>query len=611
MNGDNSVELTAPRTVHIVNAMAGPLVGADHLRRMMPFAITASVGLAVAVPTTSWIRPGVAVVGSIFSGCVIIGGLTFPWRRAARAAQLIAPFLFLFATLLLTWANGHSIGSPFVSIAVIPLMWLALYESRIAVVVAAIVAGVGLWLATRGGSVVPADQWIATAVFIVCAIGMGVTLHGFIADAKKLALSLSNHQLALEHAAVMLDALPERVNRYRISDLAITYCNAAWATQYNIARADALGRPLDQFLSEHELEGLHSQLAVLGPDNPILFDTVARSVQNAPDQWLEWADRYLTGADGAEILSVGRDVTGRREAEIKLAESEARFRDLADKSADVVWRFVFEPTPHFDYISPSVENILGFPPSYFLEDFTRMLDILDDNGRAAIEHAVHGRKVLAQFDFHFHHANGSLVVGETRAIAITGGLQGVSRDVTELRQLQESMAALALHDPLTGLANRRLFRDLLDAGLARTQRNGLPLAVAFADLDDFKNVNDTHGHDVGDLVLCETARRLLATVRGTDAVARFGGDEFVIVYDPNAANSRDIVERIDRALAAPIYVAPDMVVTCPASIGTADTRTIGYNAEALITAADQAMYEVKRARRLDRDSLTKVGAEQA
>ena len=609
MNGDRSVDLTAPRTVHIVNAAYGPLVGEGHLRRMMPFAITASVSLAVAVPTTSWTRPGVAVIGSLFSGCAIIGALIIPWRRAARVAQMVAPFLFLVATLLLTWANGHGFGSPFTWMAVIPLMWLALYENRTAVVAAALVAGVGLWLATRGGPVQADDQLIAAVVFIVCAVGMGVTLHGFISDARKLAQSLSKHQLALEHAAVMLDALPERVNRYRMSDLAITYCNAAWATQYDIEPADALGRPLDQFLSEDELEGLHSQLALLGPDNPVVFDTVARSVQNAPDQWLEWADRYLTGAGGAEVLSVGRDVTGRREAEIKLAESEARFRDLSDKSADVVWRFVFEPSAHFDYISPSVETILGYPPSYFLEDFTRMLEILDDKGRAAIERAVHGEKILAQFDFHFRHANGSLVVGETRAIAISGGLQGVSRDVTELRQLQDSMAALALHDPLTGLANRRLFRDLLDAGLARTKRNGLPLAVAFADLDDFKNVNDTHGHDIGDLVLCETARRLGATLRSTDSVARFGGDEFVIVFDPHDANSQNLVDRIDLALSAPIYVTPDLVVTCPASIGSADTRTIGYNAEALITAADQAMYEVKRARRLDRESLAKVGAD--
>ena len=131
---------------------------------------------------------------------------------------------------------------------------------------------------------------------------------------------------------------------------------------------------------------------------------------------------------------------------------------------------------------------------------------------------------------------------------IRGGLQGVSRDVTELRHLQEKLEALALRDPLTGLANRRLFNELLDADLARTQRSGLPLAVAFLDLDGFKNVNDTYGHDVGDLVLCETARRLVSTVRGADIVARLGGDEFVVVYEPNDPNSSNLIERMDRAL---------------------------------------------------------------
>ena len=95
-----------------------------------------------------------------------------------------------------------------------------------------------------------------------------------------------------------------------------------------------------------------------------------------------------------EVLSVGRDVTERHIAELRLAESEARFRDLADKSSDVVWHFVAEPTPHFDYISPSVENILGYPPSYFLEDFNRMLEILDDAGPSCHRTRLRGEHLL-------------------------------------------------------------------------------------------------------------------------------------------------------------------------------------------------------------------------
>src|SRR5262245_57914768 len=223
-------------------------------------------------------------------------------------------------------------------------------------------------------------------------------------------------------AAAMLDALPERVNRYRISDLAITYCNAAWAAQYGVEPSAAIGLALDQFLSADELDGLHSQLAILGPDNPIVVDRVARAAPNAPGQWLEWVDRYLDGPDGPEVLSVGRDVTERHIAEVALAESEARFRDLADKSSDIVWHFVRGPSPHFDYVSPSVENILGYLPSYFTDDYLRTLDLIDDVGRAEIRKAIIEEQAIDRFDFRLRHADGSIVICETRTTILRDAL---------------------------------------------------------------------------------------------------------------------------------------------------------------------------------------------
>ncbi|HEY0519083.1 MAG TPA: sensor domain-containing diguanylate cyclase [Ilumatobacteraceae bacterium] len=587
---------SSPRiNLRIMDAVDGPLIGDGRLRRVTPFLITAIVSMVVAIPAMSLTRPLLAVAGTALALAAMVASVIFPWNRVPRSAQLAPPLLFLVATMLLASATGIGMGSPFVTMSVLPIMWLAIYENRVGVLMAAALAGGGLWLAA-GGERVPssAQGTVCIIVYVVCGAGMGVTLHGLVSDARRLAIASRDHQMALENVAEMLDALPERVNRYRLPDLAIMYCNAAWATQYDVEPGAALGRPLDEFLSQDELDGLHSQLALLGPENPILVDSAARSVDNG--QWLEWADRYIEGADGPEVLSVGRDVTGRRDAELKLAESEARFRDLADKSADVVWRFLAEPTPHFDYISPSVENILGYTPAYFVEDFSRIVEVLDDEGRSAIQRALEGKQDLGQFDFHLRHANGSIVIAETRTTSVHGGLQGVSRDVTELRELQESMAALALRDSLTGLANRRLFKELLDADLARTQRSGLPLALAFLDLDGFKKVNDTYGHDAGDIVLCEIARRLLAIVRGADTVARIGGDEFVIVYEPNDPNSKNLVPRIDRALSASIDITPSIAVHCPASIGVADTRVVGCNGAALLAAADEAMYAVKRSR---------------
>lgn len=398
-------------------------------------------------------------------------------------------------------------------------------------------------------------------------------------------------------AGAMLDALPERVVRYRLPDLTIIYCNVSWARYYGIEPDQAIGHALTEFLSPSAKAGLAAQLGRLSADAPILSDEEIRSESRDDGQWFEWVDQYIVTPTGAEIVAVGRDVTKRHNAELKLAESETRFRDLADNAVDVVWRFVEQPEPHLDYVSPSVENTLGYPPSYFMDDFEQFLDVLDDSGRRMIEMAIKGEQLPDEFDLHFRNVNGEVRIGATLTTPVAGGVQGISRDVTELRRLQDELTALALRDPLTGLANRRLFNELLDAQLARLQRSGEPLAVAFLDLDGLKRVNDEYGHDAGDIVLCETARRLNAVVRDADVVARLGGDEFVIAFEPNAVDADELVHRIDAALSLPIELNATVSVRCPASIGVADTHRVGPHAGALLAAADEAMYASKRLRR--------------
>ena len=119
----------------------------------------------------------------------------------------------------------------------------------------------------------------------------------------------------------------------------------------------------------------------------------------------------------------------------------------------------------------------------------------------------------------------------------------------------------------------------------------------FLDLDKFKSVNDAYGHDAGDAVLRATAARLQIAAREADVVARYGGDEFVIVFEGADANGvHSLVARIRSALSAPIDIGGGVTVHCPASIGIADTRTTASNAAALVGAADRAMLEVKKER---------------
>ncbi len=165
--------------------------------------------------------------------------------------------------------------------------------------------------------------------------------------------------------AQLLDALRERVVRYRVHDLEILYCNTAWASSHDLEPAELVGRSLADLLTPGELDGLHQQLALLGPDNPVVLDTVARPGPGAPGRWISWSDQYVDG----HVLAVGRDVTVQHLAEVRLAESENRFRELAERSADVVWRFTMHPHPHFSYLSPSVEVMTGYPRAYLQDDF--------------------------------------------------------------------------------------------------------------------------------------------------------------------------------------------------------------------------------------------------
>ena len=403
----------------------------------------------------------------------------------------------------------------------------------------------------------------------------------------------------------MLDTLPERLVRFHLWDLRIVYCNAAWAQFYRLEPSQVVGRRLDEFLSEDGAAGLAWQRARLSLENPVLADAVPREDHNAPDHWVQWVDRYLPSG---EVIAVGRDVTRSRRAERDLAISEARFRDLADHAADIVWHVVADPVPRFDYISPSAEKILGYPVSLFLADAKRFLEILDDESRAIASAAFSGGEIHERSDHRCTRPDGSIVIIESHLSVVADGWQGVSRDVTELRSLQAHLAELALHDPLTGLANRRLLDELLDAGLARVQRSGSSLAAVYLDLDQFKEVNDEHGHDAGDVVLQETARRLLSVARNADVIARVGGDEFVVVYEPSGGDSEadSLMERISAALSLPIQISSAIKVYCHPSLGSANARDTGFDRVALLIRADAAMYEAKQEHRRSQFHTTAV-----
>jgi diguanylate cyclase (GGDEF)-like protein len=176
---------------------------------------------------------------------------------------------------------------------------------------------------------------------------------------------------------------------------------------------------------------------------------------------------------------------------------------------------------------------------------------------------------------------------------------GVCRDLTEQARAEAELRRLALHDQLTGLANRALFLDRVDQGLARLARNHDGLAVLFIDLDRFKLINDSMGHAAGDEVLTTVAERIRAIVRPADTVARFGGDEFAILCEELTELEPviDLAKRVLEVIAVPIAIANDQQAIAGASIGIVMTSAADTATEALLRDADAAMYEAKEAGR--------------
>jgi diguanylate cyclase (GGDEF)-like protein len=168
------------------------------------------------------------------------------------------------------------------------------------------------------------------------------------------------------------------------------------------------------------------------------------------------------------------------------------------------------------------------------------------------------------------------------------------QDVTERKRLESELTRQALHDPLTGLANRALFQDRVACALGRAARQPAAAAVLYLDLDDFKRVNDTLGHAAGDALLAAVADRLLNATRGCDTVARLGGDEFAVLLDHVAdpGDALTVVDRVLAALARPVAVGAAHLVP-RASVGVAHAAP-GMSADDLVRDADVAMYHAKR-----------------
>ena len=330
-----------------------------------------------------------------------------------------------------------------------------------------------------------------------------------------------------------------------------------------------------------------------------------------------------TSAVALYIYSVNRRLRyalqSSKEDHRRLKISEERHRLLADNANDIIWMMNLDGK--FTYVSPSVYKLRGYTSEEVMQQTMEealtatSIPIAQKALGASIKAMLIGEPFISfRGELEQPCKDGSTVWTEVTTSGMKNtsgqfiGILGVSRNINERKHMEEQVRQLAFYDALTQLPNRRLLYDRFAQRISMSRRNGLYGALMFLDLDNFKSLNDKHGHAAGDLLLIEAAYRLKNCVRESDTVARFGGDEFVVLINELAPYRTEsvtqamlIAEKI-RVSLAEIYQLTiqredeeDMVIEhrCTASIGVALFVNDDASPEDILKWADKTMYQAK------------------
>jgi diguanylate cyclase (GGDEF)-like protein/PAS domain S-box-containing protein len=309
------------------------------------------------------------------------------------------------------------------------------------------------------------------------------------------------------------------------------------------------------------------------------------------------------------FVAVKQEITERKQAEKALQAAEERFRDLVNSTDGIVWE-ADAVTFNFTFVSQQAERLLGYPTEDWLKPGFWVEHLHPDDKDWAPEYcaACTGRLESHDFEYRFIALDGHVVwlrdivnvVSENDA---PRWLRGIMVDITERKAAEEEIKNLAFYDSLTRLPNRRLLLDRLKRILTSLPRNSSRSALLFVDLDNFKTLNDTLGHGIGDLLLQQVAQRLKSHVRECDTVARLGGDEFVVILEDLSEHALEAVTQTETignkiliALNEPYQLATHKCHNTT-SIGAILINDYQQAADELLKQADIAMYQAKKAGR--------------
>ncbi|MEI6154567.1 MAG: diguanylate cyclase, partial [Deltaproteobacteria bacterium] len=281
--------------------------------------------------------------------------------------------------------------------------------------------------------------------------------------------------------------------------------------------------------------------------------------------------------------------------------SEERFHSLFESSRDAI--YIATGKGSFIDANQAFVELFGYTKDETLK-LNAKIAYLTNEDRERFKQAIQERDFIRDFEIKLKKRDGTVidclltVTCKKDKKGKTSEYQGIVRDITERKRTEETIRYMAFHDALTGLPNRSLFNDRLAMAIAHAERFNEKVAVMMLDLDKFKDVNDTYGHSVGDLLLKAVAEKLGRQTRKGDTVARMGGDEFMLIFADlkQTDGVHAIAEKILEDFEAPV-AADHQILSIGMSIGIAVYPEHGRDIDTLVKNADIAMYSVKQAGR--------------
>ena len=419
-------------------------------------------------------------------------------------------------------------------------------------------------------------------------------------------------QILVQEQKAMLEN--DLVGIVRVKDRIITWANPSFENMLGYRPGELNGSPTRiNFISDDAYTTLGVSAYPKLAEGGIYRTQIEHRCKDGQVKWVDMSGSMLN-VDRGESLWVFLDISERKVAEEKLRYSEQRFRDVSDAAGEYLWEL--DANMVYTYVSARSVDVKGYTPDELVG--RTPMEFMPEEDIVNVGNIVN-RAIAIRAPFKLQHRDitktGAVVWEEVNGVPIYDknaqviGLRGTGLNISERKKMEVRVHQLAFYDSLTKLPNRRLLDERLTQAIAASRRSARYGALMFLDLDNFKPLNDTHGHGVGDLLLIEVAIRLRNCVREIDTVARFGGDEFVVILsdlDAEKAASmlqaQHIAEKIRTILSLPYYLnlitegLPDSTVEhhCSASIGIAMFNGKEGSQQEIMKWADVAMYAAKK-----------------